>query len=127
MKIFGHPWIKSPSFAAVKCQEEIASTPAGSILLFDDLAAQIAMVHYCQKEGISFAVRAGDVTTALLAHALGANYIVASADSAQRVQQLAQHYLFDTQILVEITDESSIELYADMGLDGVILPAALLG
>ncbi len=127
MKIFGHPWIMSPSFVAVGSQEEIASTPAGSILLFDDLAAQIGVVHYAAREGVAFAIRVCDVTTALLAHALGANYIIASAVAVPRVQQLAQHYLFDTQILVEIADESGIEVYADMGVDGVILPAALIG
>lgn len=125
MKIIGHPWIESERFVAVDSLDTIKMSPAGSILLFDDLAASIALVHYCQKEGLPFAVRVTEIKTALFAYALGARYIIAEREAAQAIQQLAQQYLFDTQILVEIRDENEIETCAGMGLDGVLFPDAI--
>ena len=125
MKIIGHPWIESERFVMVDSIEKIAGSPAGTVLLFDDLATSIELLHYCKREGLPFALRAGEVKTALFAHALNARYIIAEREMAQAIQKLAQHYLFDTQILVEISDESEIETYAKMGLDGVIFPAAI--
>ncbi len=125
MKIIGHQWIESERFVTVDSIEKIVGSPAGSILLFDDLVISIELLHYCQREGLPFALRAGEVKTALFAQALSARYIIAEHETAQAIQKLAQHYLFDTQILVEISDDSEIETYAVMGLDGVIFPAAI--
>ncbi len=125
MKIIGHPWIESECFVTVDSMEKIVGSPAGSILLFNNLGASIELLHYCQREGLPFALRAGEVKTALFAHALNARYIIAERETAEAIQKLAQHYLFDTQILVEISDESEIETYAEMDLDGVIFPAAI--
>ena len=125
MKIVGHPWIESEHFVTVDSTEKIIKSPAGSILLVDDLGVSMELLHYCQKQGLPFAIRAGDIKTALFAHALNARYIITEPESAQAIQKLAQHYLFDTQILVEISDENEIETYAKMSLDGVIFPAAI--
>ncbi|MEA3455310.1 MAG: hypothetical protein U9R26_02275 [Campylobacterota bacterium] len=125
MTIIGHPWIVSEHFVTVDSMEKIKKSPAGSILLFDDLAVSIELVHYCKREGLPFALRAEEAKTALFAHALNARYIITGREAAKAIQKLAQHYLFDTQILIKISDESEIETYAGMGLDGVIFPAAI--
>lgn len=126
MKIIGHPWIVSERFAEVDSIEKIAATPAGTVLLIDDLATSVDLLHYCQREGLPFALRSGDIKTALFAHALNARYILATKEQAPEIQKLAQHYLFDTQILVEITDEEEIELFARMGIDGVLFASAII-
>jgi len=125
MKIVGHPWIESERFMAVDSMEKITGSPAASILLFDDLPGSIELLHYCQKEGLPFALRAGEAKTALFAHALNARYVIAEQAIVQSVQELAQNYLFDTQILVEIQNENEIDKYARMGIDGVIFSAAI--
>ena len=125
MKIIGHPWIESERFVTVDSMEKITGSPAGSILLFDDLLVSIELLHYCQKEGLPFALRAGEVKTALFSHALNARYVIAEKAIVQAIQELAQNYLFDTQILVEIQNENEIEKYARMGIDGVIFSTAV--
>ena len=125
MKIIGHPWIESERFVTVDSMEKIMGSPAGSVLLFDDLSVSIELLHYCQREGLPFALRAGESKTALFAHALNARYVIAEKVIAQAIQELAQNYLFDTQILVEIQNENEIEKYARMGIDGVIFSAAV--
>ncbi len=126
MKIIGHPWIESEQFVKVDAIEKIQRTPAGSILLLTDLDTSIELVHYCQGEGLPFALEAADVKTALFAHALHARYIISSKETVEEIQQLAQHYLFDTQILVEITSEEEITAFAQKGIDGVLFSTAIL-
>ena len=44
---------------------------------------------------------------------------------AKEIQSIAQHYLFDAQIVVIIKNEDEIEQYAQMGIDGVVFPSAI--
>ena len=125
MKIIGHPWIESEKFIAIERREEIGGTPAGSILLFSDMERSIDLLHYCREQGLPFAVKTGELKSMLLAQALGARYILSGDESAEEFQAVAQHYLFDMEIIVLIDDESEIEAYAKRGIDGVIFAASI--
>ncbi len=125
MKIIGHPWVKSEFFVQVDAIEKITSTPAGSVLLISDINRSINLLHYCESQGLPFALRATDIKTALFAHALHARYVIVKKEMAEVIQGLAQNYLFDTQVIVEIKHEDEIENYAKMGIDGVIFLAAI--
>ncbi|RLA77382.1 MAG: hypothetical protein DRG30_00225 [Epsilonproteobacteria bacterium] len=125
MKIIGHPWVESESFAQVDAVEKIISTPTGSVLLISDISRSINLLHYCESQGLPFALRAMDIKTALFAHALHARYVIVKKEMAGVIQGLAQNYLFDTQVIVEIEHEDEIEEYARMGIDGVIFPSAI--
>jgi len=120
MKIFGHPWIESPEFITVESKEEIANTQANSILLFEDIKKSLKTIQYSQKEGLPFAVRISTINNTIFAYNLGANYLLVTPQLAKEIQDIAQQYLFDTQIIVEIQNETEIEKYAQMGIDGVI-------
>jgi hypothetical protein len=125
MKIIGHPWIECEHFARVDSVEAIQKSPAASILLFEKFSESVDLIRYCHKEGLPFAVRAEGLKSALFAHSLGARYIISKPESAQEIQAVAQHYLFDTEILVSISDESEIEMYAKTGIDGVIFASVI--
>ena len=125
MKIIGHPWIESERFVAVESEDEVRKTPAASILLFAELESLIDLLHYSRAQGLPFAVKTDELKTMLLAHALGARYILTGERDAEAFQAVAQHYLFDTEILVSIKSESEIEKYAKMGIDGVILESSI--
>lgn len=120
MKIIGHPWIQSPQFITIISKEQIAQTQANSILLFEDIRASIKIIHYAKKEGLAFGVKISTINDALLAYNLSATYLLVEAQIALEIQNIAQHYLFDTQIIVAIKDEEEIAQYAKMGIDGVI-------
>ncbi len=125
MKIIGHPWIVSDRFVEVDAIEKITFTPAGSILLISDIDRSIELLRYCENQGLPFALRARDIKTALFAHALHASYVIVEKEIAEAIQGLAQNYLFDTQVIVEIQHENEIEMYAKIGLDGVIFSVAI--
>lgn len=125
MKIIGHPWIESEHFVAACSIDEIKKSQAASVLLFPDIEKSIDLLHYCRREGLPFAVETGDLRNALFAHALGARYILTEVKAAKEFQAVAQHYLFDTEILVLIRDDSEIEYYAKLGIDGVIFASSI--
>jgi hypothetical protein len=125
MKIIGHPWIESERFVSVETIERIKKTPPASILLFADIEHSIELLHYCREQGLPFAVETEELKSMLFAQALGARYILAGNNSAEVFQAVAQHYLFDMEILVPIDHENEIENYAKMGIDGVIFVSSI--
>jgi len=125
MKIIGHPWIESEHFVVVDSVEQIRKSPAGSILLFEEIGQSIELLHHCRNEGLPFAVETGELKSMLFAHALGARYILTGGKEAEAFQAVAQHYLFDTEILVSVVDEMEIEDYARMGIDGAIFASSI--
>ena len=125
MKIIGHPWIESERFVVVRTIEAIKKSPPASILLFDDIDSSIDLLHYCGEQGLPFAVETETLKSILFAHALGARYILSGEKNAEAFQAVAQHYLFDMEILVVIHHEDEIEKYALMGIDGVIFASSI--
>lgn len=126
MKIFGHPWIESEAFVEIDSLLEIKQTMPASILLFNDMKRSIELLHYCQRETLPTAVRIDEIKHAIFANLLNVQYIIVSSKNAREIQALAQHYLFDTEVVVEVESEDEIERYAKMGIDAVIFPTAIL-
>jgi nicotinate-nucleotide pyrophosphorylase len=126
MRIIGHQWIESPQFITIYAKEDIANTQANSILLFNDLSSMIDEIRYCFKEGLAFGLRVDNLNDALLAYNLNAKYLIVIPKLAKELQKIAQQYLFDTQILVEINSAKKIEKYAQMGIDGVIFGRSIV-
>ena len=120
MKIIGHPWIESERFVSVDSIDEIKRSPAASILLFGEIEDSIDMLRYCRDQGLPFAVESDRLNSLLFAHLFGARYIISSGNDVEEFQAVAQHYLFDMEILAAIDDENEIEKYARLGIDGVI-------
>ena len=124
MKIIGHQWIESERFVNIYAKDEIERTISSSILLFE-INTSIGLIHYCQEQELAFAVSVNSITEAIFAHNLNAHYIFVSSSMAKEIQSIAQHYLFDAQIVVIIKNEDEIEQYAQMGIDGVVFPSAI--
>jgi len=123
MRVFGHPWIESEPFFLISNPEEIKLTPPNSIVKLQRFDA--TLMHYCQNHAIAYAVRIYTIKEGIFANLLGAKYITCSPSLATKLMPIAQNYLFDTQILARIENESEIEEMAIAGVDGVILPPAL--
>jgi len=126
MKIFGHPWLKSERFVPVDTIEEIGRTPPSSVLLFGEGENTPALIRYCQEQALPFALETTDTRMVLIAHQAGARYILTQDAFAEEFQKLAQHYLFDTEILVVIEKEEEIVKYAHRGIDGVLFASSIL-
>ena len=120
MKIFGHPWLPTEKFYPVASIDDIAKTPANSTVLLSPLSFSLELAHYCNKNSISYLLEVRNIKDALFANQMGCTYILTEKSLAKELMPIAQNYLFDTQILAKIKDESEIEELAKDGIDGVI-------
>ncbi|KIM04549.1 MAG: hypothetical protein KN64_07365 [Sulfurovum sp. AS07-7] len=125
MKIFGHKWIASETFYKINTLEDIQQTPPNAILLFNSLKVDIETIHYCLQNALCVALEIEDITEAIFANALGIKYIFTEPHKAKEIMSIAQHYLFDTQILVKIISLEEIESLAKIGVDGVVFSEAI--
>jgi len=120
MKIFGHDWIESEAFYEVSSIDEISKTPANSLLQLDFLSNSIELATYCQKNALRYALLISSIEEAIFANLLNATYVICEKELAKELMPIAQNYLFDTQVLADITKDE-IEEMAKSGVDGVIL------
>ena len=119
MKIFGHPWIESETFYSVESIDEIKRTPPNALLHIDSLAEHIGLVHYCQENTLEYALKISEIKEAMFANNFGAKYLLCSKELAKELMPIAQNYLFDTQVIAYILDETEIEEMAKVGVDGI--------
>ena len=98
--------------------EEVKATPAGSLVVmpFDRSA-----LSFYKTAGIPLAIRVGSVKEYLLIMGTGATYALASKALAPALQKIAEEYLSDTKVIVEIENEDQIPWAAARGIDGVFV------
>jgi len=123
--IIGHPLIPfKPLYKVTKIEDIKKTKPNCTILIdFDDKE----LVQYSKAQDISLALHVKSIKDACLANALGAKFVVVDDDLlAKQVQNLATEYLFDTKILLQISDENAIEKAAKNFIDGVVFKKGIL-
>lgn len=120
MKIFGHEWIESEDFYEVSSIDEISETPANSLLQLANLEKSLTLAKHCQKNALRYALVISSIEEAMFANLLNATYVICEKELAKELMPIAQNYLFDTQILADITKDA-IEEMAKIGVDGVIV------
>jgi hypothetical protein len=126
MLIFGHPFLPSEKFYHIDSPEAIASTPAGSTVLFAWNEGNLDLITHCQSNDLPFALEVASVKEALFAENVGARYLLVEGSLAKSVQKIAETYLFDAKILTRIDDEAQLEAVAYEGIDGVVFAEAVI-
>jgi len=124
--LFGHKFIPSKKFYHVYDIDAVHSTPPSSLMYLDFSESNLDIITYLQENEISFALKVQNITQIIYASALNASYIVVEEDLAKTAQKIAENYLFDAKILVQIEKEDAIEELALLGIDGVIYPSAVV-
>lgn len=123
MKIFGHEWIESESFYEVSSIEDIAKTPANSLLKLGALPSSLGLAKHCQENALRYALEIKNIEEAIFANLLNATYVLCEKELAKALMPIAQHYLFDTQVLATINGSNACEIeeMAKSGVDGVVI------
>ena len=119
MKIFGHPWIESETFYPITSIGDIKKTPTNSILELQNLSSSLSLAYYCRDNKLSYVLNINSLKEAMFANLLEATYLLTTPSIAKELMPIAQHYLFDTQVIAKIDDESEIEVMARFGVDAV--------
>lgn len=78
------------------------------------------IMAYCKDNGVKYGVIVSSIKEAIYANALGAKYIISDICTAEKIQKVAQNYMFDSRILAIIEQDTQIEEVALKEIDGVI-------
>ncbi|MCF6310753.1 MAG: hypothetical protein L3J19_09860 [Sulfurimonas sp.] len=126
MLIFGHRFIESKNFYHVQSIEAIQNTPPSSTILVDFNEENLDIINHARVNSMPLAIQVQDITQIIYASSFGATYIMLSKELCKTAQNLADNYLFDAKILVNIENEDEIEELALLGIDGVIFSNAII-
>ncbi|NKQ40879.1 MAG: hypothetical protein HF962_04840 [Sulfurovum sp.] len=126
MLIFGHPWIKSKKFKKIFSIDETTDVTSDEIILLEPLSDSISIAQHCQAKQIEFAVTITGITDALFANALQSKYLVCQMEDVVSIQSIAQEYLFDSKVLTLISNEKEIKKMAELSIDAVMFPEAII-
>jgi len=126
MLIFGHKFIPSEPLYHTPNIDSITNTPPSSIIYLEFSEDNLDIINHAISNQVEFALSVTDITELIYASALGAKYILVSREAAKTAQNIAENYLFDAKILVNISDNEEIEEIALLGIDGVIFSNAII-
>lgn len=126
MLLFGHPYIDFEPFYHIDEIDEIEYTPANSTLFIHFKEENLDIIRHMQKNRLTFALEAGDLTEVIFAHNLGAKYILVNEALAKSAQNVAENYLFDAKILCRLKSDADLEEKIIEGIDGVIFAPAII-
>ena len=126
MLIFGHKFIPSDSLYHTPNIDAISNTPPSSTIYLEFNEDNLDIINHANSNHIELALSVKDITELIYASALNAKYILVSKELAKTAQNIAENYLFDAKILVNITNNDEIEEIALLGCDGVIFSNAII-
>ena len=119
MIIIGHKLIPFIPFSKIQSVDDILKSPKSTILLFE---FNEELIWHCQQNSLLFAIEVHSINQALIANNIKAKYIICNESLVAEVQELAEHYLFDSHIAVHVEFEDDICIWAQKRVDSVILP-----
>jgi len=126
MLIYGHRFIPSNSFYHVLDIESISNTPPSCVIHIEFSEENLDIISHANLNQITTSICVKNITEIIYASSLEASFIVVHNELAVEAQKIANEYLFDAKVLVLIEDESEIEKFALLGIDGVIFPNAII-
>ena len=126
MLLFGHRFIESEKLYYISSRDDIAKTPPSSTLYLEFSEKNLDTIRYLNKNSIKFALKVDSITEVIYGAALGATYLHVEKTVAKKAQDIAENYLFDAKILVQIESEDEIEEMAYLGIDGILFAEAII-
>ncbi|MEA2050984.1 MAG: hypothetical protein U9O56_09675 [Campylobacterota bacterium] len=117
MIIIGDKYIPYNLIEKVTDIESINFTKTNSTISFK---FDKEIMSYSMNNNINYIVKITSIKEAIYANSMNASYLICKKNLAKTIQNIAENYLFDTKVLVQIKDEDEIEELALLGIDGVI-------
>lgn len=117
MILIGDPIIPCENIEKISKIEDIKTTKSCSTVIFN---FNIDIMTYCKNNSVKYGVMVSSVKEAIYANALWAKYIISDIYTAEKIQKVAQNYMFDSKILALINGSLYIEEVALKEIDGVI-------
>ncbi len=117
MLVLNHKDLKSEIFSKINSIQEIKFTQSNSTLIFD---FNIEICNYCNQNSLEFGVRIKRVKEVIFSANLNAKYIfINDEELILKAQKIADDYMYDSKIILEIKSEEELEWSAINAIDGV--------
>ena len=126
MLLFGHRFLQSECFYHISSIDAVINTPPSSTLYLEFDEKNLDIITYVRENGIKLSLSVKNITELIYASSLGAKYIIIQKELALSAQNIAETYLFDAKILVSVENDNQIEELANIGIDGLIYPNAIV-
>ena len=126
MLLFGHRFIESEKFYHISNIRGIHNTPPSSTLFVNFSEDNLDIIKHFNDNNLNFVLRVQNITELIYANSLNADYIAVDKELAKSAQNIAESYLFDAKILVMSNEESDIEEFALLGVDGILCSNAII-
>ena len=126
MIIIGHRFIPNDNFYHVINIDAIKKTPPSSCIYIEFSEDNLDIINHAQQNNIPFALSVKSITEVIYASNLLASYIIIDSSLGIDSQKIANEYLYDAKILVNISDENDIQEFAELGIDGVIFSNSII-
>ncbi|PID47005.1 MAG: hypothetical protein CR967_05985 [Proteobacteria bacterium] len=123
MQILGHDLIAYKPLHSVSSIEEISQSPEENTLLFE---YKPELIKYAKNHNKSFALHIFNQEEAIIGNGSGAKILICPLKIAQKVQEIAEYYLFDAKVAILINSEEEISLAIAKKVDMAILPDAII-
>lgn len=126
MIIIGHRFIPSENFYHVPNIDAISKTPPSSCIYLEFCEENLDTIEHATKNNVTLALGVKNLTELIYASNLLASYIIVEESLASQAQAIANEYLYDAKVLVNIYEESQIQEFAKLGIDGVIFSNSII-
>lgn len=117
MILIGDENIDYENIIKINSIEKISLTKPNSTVLFD---FDFDILKYTHVNDIRSAVVVNNIKDVVYANSLDARYIIVTKDISKQSQKIADNYMFDSKILVDINSNDEIEQMAIDEIDGII-------
>lgn len=126
MLLFGHRFIENEKFFHVRDIDAIKNTPPSSTLFVHFKEENLDIIKHMRDNSTPFALSVENITELIYASSLGSRFIICEKELAKTAQEIAETYLFDAKILVNVKSEEEIEDFALLGIDGLLFSNAII-
>lgn len=117
MLILGDKDVPCEWFSHITAKEQIEKTKSNSTLV---LNYNKELCSYLNENNLGYAVIISSIKEAVYSNALNAKYLLVGKKNVKKIQDCAEHYMFDSKVLTVINSEDELEEIAILGIDGVI-------
>ncbi|MBE0492457.1 MAG: hypothetical protein IBX44_09445 [Sulfurospirillum sp.] len=118
MQIIGHKEVSSFTCIKVATITQIRQTPPNSYVIFTFTSKEL--IDFCKQNNVKFGLIVSTLKEVIFANIHGASFVIVDQFLCNDAQKIANEYLFDMKIFVNIKDDDTLEKFALDGIDGVI-------
>ena len=101
----------------IKYINDISNTKSNSTVLFE---YDLELMKYCKANEINYAVKVTTIQEAIYSNLLQAKYIIVKKKISKTIQKMADDYMYDSKVIVEIKNIDQLQWVASYAIDGVI-------